>query len=132
MRLQPKYFNMITPYGLKVASSTNNKFGAKKTEYDGIMYDSRKEAEFARTLHRCGLAKNAKDRVIFVLPQFKFDFYVKDKKIFTYICDFKVQYADGSWKYFDVKGYKKGAAYNIFIIKKKCIEAQENIVILEV
>ncbi len=123
---------MITPYNLKVATQSNNKFGALKTEYDGIMYDSKKEAEFARTLHRCRLAKDPKERVKMVVPQFKFDFYVKDKKVFTYICDFKVQYADGSWKYYDVKGLKKGSAYQIFSIKKKCIEAQENIVIIEV
>lgn len=122
---------MNTPYGLKVARSTNNKFHAKKTEYDNRLYDSKNEAVFARHLDVLRLAKDPQDRVVEVIPQFKFYFYVKDKKIFTYICDFKVKTADGLWKYYDVKGFKKGSAYQVFNIKRKCIEAQENILINE-
>ncbi len=119
------------PYGLNITSKTNNKFGAKKTEYAGKVYDSTSEAVFARHLDVLRLAKDRKERVIQIIPQFPFHFFVRNKKIFTYICDFKVQYADKSWKYYDVKGYKKGAAYQIFNIKRKCIEAQENILIIE-
>lgn len=122
---------MHTPYGLKIADSTNNKFGAKKTEYANEIYDSKAEAVFARHLDVLKLAKDPKERVIYVQRQVKYPFYVKDKKIFDYILDFKVIYYDGSVKYFDVKGYKKGAAYQLFLIKKKCIEAQEGIVIIE-
>ncbi len=118
-------------YGITVAHKTNNKFGAKKSEYNGVIYDSTKEAVFARHLDVLHVAKDPKERVVHVIRQYKFDFHVKGINIFTYICDFKVAYMDGTHKYFDVKGYKKGAAYNIFVIKKKCIEAQYNIVINE-
>ncbi len=123
---------MHTPYGLKIATKTNNKFGAKKTEYDGIVYDSTAEAVFARNLDRLRLAHDPKEKVIAVERQCHFIFYISGKKIFTYILDFKVFYSDGSVKYFDVKGYKKGAAYQVFSIKKKCIEAQYNVSIVEV
>ncbi len=122
---------MNHPYGLKIANTTNNKFSAKKTEYDGIMYDSKSEAVFARHLDQCRLAKDPKERVVEVFPQVKFLFVLNGKNIFTYILDFKVAYADKTIKYFDVKGYKKGAAYNVFRIKKKCIEAQYDIAIIE-
>ncbi len=122
---------MITPYGLKIARSTNNKFGAKKTEYNGQMYDSTAEAVFARTLDRLRLASESRERVIEVETQVKFDFHVNGEKMFTYILDFKVTYANGAIKYFDVKGLKKGAAYDLFRIKSKCISAQHGIIIEE-
>ena len=39
---------------------------------------------------------------------------------------------DGKVKVFDVKGYKKGAAYQTFRIKKNVIQALYNIEIIEI
>jgi hypothetical protein len=58
--------------------------------------------------------------------------YIKGKHVFTYIVDFKVSTASGEWKYYDVKGMKSGSAYAMFRLKKKCVEAQEGIEIIEV
>lgn len=122
----------MQPYGLTIVRSTNNKFGAKKTEYDGVLYDSKAEAVFARNLDLLRIAHKPEERVVTVERQVPFDFTHKGKKIFKYILDFKVFYGDGTYKHFDVKGYKKGAAYSLFSIKKKCIEAEYGIEILEV
>ncbi len=104
-----------------------NKFGAKKTEYNGKVYASRKESEFARHLEYLKHAHDPKERVVVVIDQFPMPVYIKHKHVFTYICDFKVQFSDGRWEYIDVKGMKKGSAWAIFRIKQKCVEAEYGI-----
>ena len=109
-----------------------SKYGAVKTTYNGRIFDSKKESEFAMELDILRKAKRAADRVLSVEYQVPYEFQVNRTHVFTYIADFRVTYADGHQMIFDVKGYKKGAAYQMFKIKKKCIEAHYQITITEV
>ena len=47
--------------------------------------------------------------------------------IANYILDFQVWYMDGTVKYIDVKGMKKGQAFYVFQIKQKLMKALYNI-----
>ncbi len=109
-----------------------NKYNAKKTLYNGRLYDSRKEAKYAEQLDTQRFAKNESDRVVRVQYQPKFSHTVNGTHCFNYVADFKVGYSDGSERVFDVKGYKKGQAYALFRLKKKCVEAQYGIEITEI
>lgn len=107
---------------------SGNKFSAKKTEYGGITYDSKKEAWRARELDLLIRAKE----VLEVEVQPVFDCIINGKKTFKYKADFKITWADGTITYEDVKGYKKGSAYSHFRTKKKVVEALFGVEILEV
>ena len=52
-------------------------------------------------------------------------------QVFKYLLDFKVTYADGRVEHVDIKGLKRGCAYEMFRLKKKCVEAQYGIEIIE-
>ncbi len=106
------------------------KYNNKKTEYDGILYDSQKEAAYAQTLDLLKKAKG-KDKVLSYVPQMPFLIEIKGKRICKYLLDFMVSY-DDRIEYIDVKGYKKGPAYAMFRIKKKLVEAMFEIQIKEV
>ena len=107
-----------------------NKYNARKTEYNGMLFDSKKEADYCRQLD---LLKKAtgKDQVVSYQRQIPFKCMVGGKTITTYKLDFLVQYADRT-EYIDVKGCKKGCAYQLFKLKKKLVEAIYGIRIDEV
>lgn len=109
-----------------------NKFGAQKTEYSGRVFDSLKEARYAHHLDILKKASLPKDRVTSVQYQVPYEIAVNGKQIGKYILDFKAEYADGHVECVDVKGYKKGASYNLFLWKKRLVEALHGIRILEV
>lgn len=95
-----------------------NKYGAKKTEVDGIVFDSMKEATRyceLKLMERQGLIKELHRQVrIELIP--KTDKY----RAVVYVADF--QYRDvktGLVQYEDVKGCREGAAYEMFKLKKK-------------
>ena len=95
-----------------------NKYGARKTEIDGIVFDSKKEAERwceLRLMEKAGLIKELHRQVrIELIP--KTDKY----RAITYVADF--QYRDvktGLVQFEDVKGCREGAAYEMFKLKKK-------------
>lgn len=107
-----------------------NKYRAIKTVYNGVKYDSKKEAHYARELD---LRLKAKDIIryerqpIFVLqPAYK-----KDGRMIReirYIADFKVFYPDGLIEIIDCKGMKT----RDYLIKKKMFEYRyPNMEILE-
>jgi hypothetical protein len=108
-----------------------NKFNAKKTEYNGSTYDSKKEAEYAAKLDLLKKTSGS-DKVSKIEKQVKYDIIVNDKKIGFYKLDFKVTYADGCVEHIDVKGLRRGCAYQIFRLKKKLVEALYGIEIKEV
>lgn len=105
-----------------------SKYRNKRTEYDGRIFDSKKEAEFARLLDVCRKASDASDRVVDVQFQPVFPVLINGKKIFTYKADFTVTYADGRVEIIDVKGFKTP----VYRLKKKAVEAYYKIKILEV
>ncbi len=109
----------------------SNKFGAKKTEVDGIVFDSKKEANYYSQLKLQKKAKNKVDRVVSIELQPRFDIVINGQKIGFYKADFRVVYTYGRTEIIDVKGLKKGSAYQLFRLKKKIVEALYNIEIIE-
>lgn len=107
---------------------SGNKLRAIKTEYKGTLFDSKKEAHRAYELD---LLKRAGDikKIEYQVP---YPCIVNGKKVCTYVLDFRVTYADGHIEHEDVKGYKKGATYAVFRVKKKLVEALFDIEILEI
>ena len=96
-----------------------NKFNAKKTEYNGNVYDSKKEADFARDLDLLIRARE----VLGYKTQVDYPVFINNKKVFSYKLDFEITDKDGRVRLVDIKGYKKGSAYQIFKLKRKCVEA---------
>ena len=96
-----------------------NKYHNKKTEIDGIVFDSKKEADYyceLKLLQRAGLIVGFDRQVKFVLqPGFKRD-GVTYREI-SYKADFYVAYKDGHFEAVDVKGYKT----DVYELKKKLL-----------
>lgn len=115
----------------QINTRSKNKFGNIRTEYAGRMYDSVKEAEYARMLDICRRETREKMRVVDWQPQIKFPLEVNGLHIADYILDFKVTYADGRVEYVDVKGGEatKTAVYKL---KKKLMKAIYNIELIEI
>ena len=102
----------------KAISARHGKYNAVKTQIDGIIFDSKKEAEYYKNLL---LLKQAGEVVdIKLQPEFELqEGYIKDgKKIrpIKYIADFMVAYKDGRIEIIDVKGYK---FKEVYLLKKK-------------
>ena len=116
--------------GKRAAKEVKNKYNAKKTDYRGHMYDSKKEAEYARGMD-LAMKVGAEGAPVSWERQVKMPVRLNDKHICNYILDFKVTYSDRV-EYIDVKGYKKGPAYSMFRLKKKLVEAYHEIIITEV
>ncbi len=116
----------------KKLTKKKNKFNANKTEYNGRVFDSKKEADYAKRLEWLRHAKDKGERVVEIHYQVPYPVYIKNTHVFTYICDFKVKYADKREEVIDVKGYRKGTVYAMFRLKKKCVEAYYKITITEV
>ena len=98
----------------------HHKFGAKRTELDGIKFSSKREALVYEQLK---LGVQSGD-VIFFLRQtpFHLDGGVR------YICDFVTFNRDGTVHFLDAKGMKT----KLYITKKKMVEAKYPIEIEEV
>lgn len=108
-----------------------SKYRAIKTVYNGDKYDSKKEAAFAKTLDLLKESFKPQEKVLGYRRQVPFPIIVNEQNICTYILDFLITYTDGRIEYVDVKGYKKGIAYQHFKTKKKLVEALYNIQIIE-
>lgn len=104
-----------------------SKYGNLKTEYNGYVYMSKKEANYAQELDFLMKAKNPRDKVVSYERQVPFQITVNGKKICKYLADFKVLYADGHTEIIDVKGVRT----NIYTLKKKLVEALFDIEIIE-
>lgn len=115
-------------YGLHLVM---NKFGAIKTIVDGIKFDSKKEANYYQLLVLQKNAKNKSERVVKIQLQPRFDININYINIGFYKADFRVKYADERIEIIDVKGLKKGSAYQLFKLKKKLVEALYDIEIIE-
>ena len=90
-----------------------NKFKNKRTEFGGRIYASKLESSVAADLELARHATNKKDKVVEIWPQHNIDIYLDgttltrkptSNKLFRYIIDFKVQYADGRIEYVEAKG----------------------------
>lgn len=111
-----------------------SKYNAKKITVDGLTFDSKKEAKRykeLRLLERAGAISELRTQVKFVLiPAQREPDTVgvrggkKPGKLIerecAYIADFVyIESATGRKMVEDVKGYRRGTAYDVFTIKRK-------------
>lgn len=105
-----------------------SKYGNIKTEYNGTVFMSKKEANYAMELDLRKKAVKESDRVVSYEMQVPYKIVVNGKHICKYLADFRVLYADGHTEVVDVKGVRT----NIYTMKKKLVEALYPIEIIEV
>jgi hypothetical protein len=113
-----------------------SKYNAKKCNG----YDSKKEAKYAGELKSLMLATDDSTRVEKIEEQVKFELIPKQigddgkvkERAIHYIADFVVTYGDGRVEVIDVKGYRGGAAYATYVIKRKLMLHIHKISIKEV
>ncbi len=80
------------------------KYHARRTEYNGVVYASKLEAEFASALDLMEHVDYSYDpcqRVAWWIPQVRFYF---PKPWGSHAVDFLVGYGDGTWELIEVKG----------------------------
>lgn len=109
-----------------ISGASANKYGAKKTDYNGHKYHSKKEADYARSLDW----KLKTGEILKWDRQVSMQITVNGEKICRYICDFVVTYPDRV-EHIDVKGMKSGIPYEHFKLKKKLVKATLGIDIIE-
>ncbi len=79
-----------------------NKFGNKKADYNGGMYHSKRERDFAIELDWKKIAKEIKSWE----RQVKISLDVDGQHVTNYFIDFVVTHNDGSTEYIEVKGFE--------------------------
>ena len=112
-----------------------NKYGAKKITVKGEKFDSKKEynryVELC-LLERAGKISGLKRQVRYMLTPAQYD---KNGVCFlrssTYVADFVYKNQAGELVVEDVKGYKKGDAYRLFVQKKKDMYDRYQILVVE-
>lgn len=125
-----------------------NKFNAKKIEYAGIKFDSKKECERykqLKILEAKGDIKELELQKKFVLipkQEIEYEEVLKNGKVKTkrqtierelsYVCDFYYKDKDNNEVVEDVKGCKFGASYNVYVIKRKLMLYIHGIRIIEI
>jgi hypothetical protein len=116
-------------------TKSGGKYGNKKAEVDGRIFDSQKEAAVymeLKVMQEGGLIKDLQCQVPFELVP-KQVVGGKTWQPAKYVADFV--YTDcltDEVVVTDVKGYKKGAAYNMFTLKKKLMLHVHGIEVREV
>lgn len=122
--------NMIRKNYLKLNPRQNkkSKYGNLKTEYNGTVFMSKKEANYAKELDFCKKSHDKSSRVVSYEMQVPYQIILNGIKICKYLADFKVLYADDRIEIVDVKGVKT----QTYRLKKKLVEAQYGIKIIEV
>jgi hypothetical protein len=97
------------------------KYYNKKTVYNGIKFDSKKEADryvVLTLLQKAGKISDLQVQVPFeLIPSQKVDGLTAERPC-VYYADF-VYRENGKLVVEDTKGYKKGTAYDVFSIKRK-------------
>ena len=116
-----KYFNRILG-----GVTGHTKYFNKITTVDGRKFHSKKEANrfvVLRELEKAGVIKNLECQV-------RMPIEIHNIKVTTYVADF-VYYQDGDRVVEDVKGMKKGAAYQHYSLKRDMLKVLYGITILE-
>lgn len=96
-----------------------NKYNAKKTTLDGLVFDSKREARRyveLRAMERSGEISNLQRQVrVELIPSFDCD--GKHFRGIYYVVDFTYTDADGNTVWEDVKGMKT----SVYLIKRKLV-----------
>lgn len=112
-----------------------NKFLARAVTVNGIKFDSMKEAQRYRDLtwlERGGVIRGLTRQVKYTLvPRQYIDGKLVEREI-SYIADFVYQDEHGKLVVEDVKGYRKGSAYAVFVMKRKLMLSVYGIRVVEV
>ena len=120
----------------ELQAKKRHKYGAVATTVDGIRFASKKEAKRYGELKQAKVAKRGGIADLVLQPKYPVDIQGHDgkwHKICTYKADFQYWDIDKEKTVIeDVKGYKKGQAYQMFRIKKKLVEAIYGITITEI
>jgi len=106
-----------------------NKYNARKTEYLGKMFDSKREAEYCKQLEMMKKA-TGNDKVISYETQVTYQITINKQKICRYIADFVVKYKNRT-EVIDVKSTFT-SKLPVFRLKKKLMKAVLGIEIIEV
>lgn len=99
-----------------IIGKTYNKFGRKKSEFNGDIYDSKLEANYAEhfnTMLKAG-------ELTHIDRQVKIPLKAYDKHICNYYIDFVLTHKSGEREYAEIKGY----ATDVWKLKWKMLEAQ--------
>lgn len=105
-----------TNCGHSIGEYNTNKFGAKKSEYNGVKYHSKFEANCAVVLDTRLKANEIKE----VQRQVKVDLRAYGQHITNYFIDFIVIHHDGHKEYIEAKG----AETDVWKMKFKMLEAK--------
>lgn len=105
----------------------SGKYNAKRTEYNGRVYDSKAEAHMAQELDNARHSHDQDQKVISVEYQKRYRLEVNGKLICTYVADFYVVYATGRTEVIDTKG----VLTPVYKLKKKLMLACYDIEIKE-
>lgn len=101
--------------------TSRSKYGNRKVVRDGITFDSAKEARRwseLLLLEKAGAIQNLQRQVKYqLIPSQRIGGKVAERAVF-YVADF-VYDRDGETIVEDVKGYRGGGAYQIFVLKRK-------------
>ena len=113
-----------------------NKFKAKKVVYQGLTFDSQAELRRWRDLtwlQRGGVIHGLQRQVKYILIPNQYDENHKlVERAVTYVADFVYRDEHGNTVVEDVKGYQKGSAYAVFVIKRKLMLKLYGIKVVEV
>ena len=115
-----------------------NKYGAKTVVTPEGVFDSRKEHRRwceLKLLERAGKIRDLRRQVKYVLIPSQYEGQYKKclERECSYIADFVyVDVESGKEVVEDVKGYKRGAAYQLFSVKRKLMLFKFGIRVLEV
>lgn len=96
-------------------SRVRNKYNARRAVYNGHLYHSAREADYARELD---LRKRAGE-IRAWRRQVRLPLKVNGNLICAHIVDFLVTYPDGSESYHEVKGYET----EVYRLKRKLVAA---------
>lgn len=128
----------------------SSKYLSKKIEIDGILFDSKKESNryiVLKGYQRQGIIMGLQMQVHYVLIPAQYEERIeytpkkKKKKLVKKLVEREVSYvadfvykrvSDGEIVVEDVKGYKRGTAYSVFVIKRKLMLYRYGIKIVEV
>ena len=117
------------------AQKRPSKYRAQKVSVCGMEFDSKKEAHrwfVLRGKEQAGEIQALRRQVEFVLiPAQKIRGRKGGERPISYIADF-VYERDGKTVVEDVKGYKRGGAYAVFVMKRKLMLYIHGIVVSEV